>query len=129
MQDWPALMNLPQSTRRAATVRSESSATITGDLPPSSSVTGVRCFAAAAMMMRPTAVEPVYEMWSNRSSRISVVSAAPQTTARMASESMYRGNSSASTAEVLTETSESLDSEQLPAAIEEISGRNTSALG
>ena len=33
--------------------------TMTGDLPPSSSVTGVRFFAAACATIRPTAVEPV----------------------------------------------------------------------
>ena len=36
-----------------------------GDLPPSSSVTGVRLAAAARATWRPTAVEPVKSRWSN----------------------------------------------------------------
>ena len=35
-----------------------------GDLPPSSSVTLVRCLAAAAMTTLPIAGEPVKKMWS-----------------------------------------------------------------
>ncbi len=38
-----------------------------GDLPPSSSVTGVRLAAAAAITSRPTAVEPVNSRWSKGS--------------------------------------------------------------
>ncbi len=64
MQVWPALKNLPMATERAASAGSASSATITGDLPPSSSVTGTRFSAAARMTWRPTSVDPVKIRWS-----------------------------------------------------------------
>mgnify|MGYP007123470403 CR=1 FL=1 len=38
---------------------------MTGDLPPSSSVTGVRLAAALFITSRPTGVEPVNSRWSN----------------------------------------------------------------
>ena len=56
---WPALKPLDAMMRDAATSRLASAATITGDLPPSSSVTGVRCSAAAFMTSDPTAPLPV----------------------------------------------------------------------
>ena len=61
-QVWPALTHLPQTMRAAASSTSASAATITGDFPPSSRVTGVRCSAAAAMTARPTAGLPVKKM-------------------------------------------------------------------
>jgi hypothetical protein len=45
--------------RLAVTLRSASSATKTGHLPPSSSVTGVKCLAAAAITTLPMRVLPV----------------------------------------------------------------------
>ncbi len=49
-----------------------------GDLPPSSSVTEARCFAAAAITSFPTRVLPVKKMWSKgRSSRASATGASP----------------------------------------------------
>jgi hypothetical protein len=48
--------------RSAAVSTSKSSHTIVGDLPPSSSVTGVRLSAAERMTVRPESAEPVYTM-------------------------------------------------------------------
>ena len=47
-------MNLPQAIRRAVMSSGASAQTRHGHLPPSSSVTGVRCRAAAAITARPT---------------------------------------------------------------------------
>jgi hypothetical protein len=62
----PELLIFPQIIRFAAISRSPQVAgsTITGLLPPSSSVNGVRCFAAAAEIIRATRPFPVYMMWS-----------------------------------------------------------------
>src|SRR3546814_9653602 len=67
MQVWPLLSHLPVARRAAACSMGKSAATIAGDLPPSSSVSGVRLGAAAAITLRPTAVEPVNTRWSNGS--------------------------------------------------------------
>jgi len=56
---WPALTNLAQMILLATTSTLASSRTTAGLLPPSSSVTGVRCSAAALATMRPTPPEPV----------------------------------------------------------------------
>ena len=59
---------------------------IAGDLPPSSSVTGVRFAAAACITMRPTPVEPVKIRWSKgRPEKTCAMSAPPVTTATSAS--------------------------------------------
>ena len=50
--------------REAAVSTSKSSQTIVGDLPPSSSVTGVRFSAAERITVRPASAEPVKMMWS-----------------------------------------------------------------
>ena len=50
--------------RVAASAMSQPGSTTAGDLPPSSSVTGVRCSAAVRITVRPTAGEPVNTMWS-----------------------------------------------------------------
>ncbi|ALJ72234.1 hypothetical protein TR70_2723 [Burkholderia pseudomallei] len=59
MQVWPAFSVLPVMTASTAASKRARGPTITGDLPPSSSVTGVRCSAAARITCRPTFVEPV----------------------------------------------------------------------
>src|SRR3546814_7761809 len=64
MQVWPLLENFPQTILRAASSISAVESTIVGDLPPSSSVTEVRCFAAAAITILPTCGLPVKKMWS-----------------------------------------------------------------
>jgi hypothetical protein len=64
MQTCPALKVLAQRIRSAAVLTGKSGATIAGDLPPSSSVTGVRLRAAFAITARPVAPEPVNSKWS-----------------------------------------------------------------
>ena len=55
---------------------------ITGDLPPSSSVTGVRLSAAARITCLPTAVLPVNSRWSKgKAEKAAATSASPITTA------------------------------------------------
>src|SRR5271166_3959876 len=67
MQVWPALKVLAQRMRSAAVPIGKSGATIAGDLPPSSSVTGVKLRAAFAITDRPVAPDPVKMMWSKGS--------------------------------------------------------------
>ena len=67
MQVWPALKVLAHRMRSAAVLIGKSGATIAGDLPPSSSVTGVRLRAALAITARPVAPEPVKIRWSKGS--------------------------------------------------------------
>lgn len=55
----PAFVVFPYRIRFAASFRSVCASRITGDLPPSSSDTGVRCFAAAPAIMRPMRPLPV----------------------------------------------------------------------
>jgi len=58
---WPAFRVLPYRTRFAAILRFVVLGSITtGDFPPSSRVTGVRCSAAAFATMRATTPFPVY---------------------------------------------------------------------
>ena len=58
----------PDATRFAATSRRVCAVTMHGHLPPSSSVTGVRWRAAAAMTDRPTGALPVKKRVSNGTS-------------------------------------------------------------
>ena len=67
MTDVPAL----KAAIEQAPARSASSRTMKDDLPPSSKNTFVRVSDAAAMTLRPVAVEPVKEMMSTRGSRTS----------------------------------------------------------
>jgi hypothetical protein len=58
---WPAFTVLPQRTRFAAILRFVVLGSMTtGDFPPSSRVTGVRCSAAAFATMRAITAFPVY---------------------------------------------------------------------
>ncbi len=59
MQVCPVAANTPATRPLAAACRSASGNTTCGDLPPSSSVTGLRFSAAATATLRPVAVEPV----------------------------------------------------------------------
>ncbi len=67
-------------------------ATIAGDLPPSSSVSGVRFGAAAAITLRPTAVEPV-NTWSKGSAENAPPSSAPPVATAMRSSGNTSVNS------------------------------------
>ena len=129
MHVWPALMCLPHTMRRAATARSASAATIVGLFPPSSSVTGVRCFAAAAMTTLPTLVDPVKKMWSKRVSSSAVVSGTPPSTTATASSSRYCGMRRASVAAVAGASSDGLATTQLPAASAAAMGSTRSCTG
>ena len=64
VQICPAFRHLTNRMRCAAVASGKSSQTMAGDLPPSSSVTGQRLAAAAAITARPVAPEPVNSRWS-----------------------------------------------------------------
>ena len=67
-QPWPAWMQTANAAAPTAAARSASSSTIAADLPPSSRNTFFSVGAAAAMIARPVAVEPVNETRSTRGS-------------------------------------------------------------
>ena len=67
-QVWPAFTNAPHTIPRAARSRSASRHTTAGSLPPSSSSTGVRFRAAAAITLRPVATLPVKTILPTRGS-------------------------------------------------------------
>lgn len=65
----------------AVTFRSVDAPTMTGHLPPSSSVQGTRFSAAARATILPTRVDPVYMRWSKgRLLNVAATSAWPVTT-------------------------------------------------
>mmetsp|Transcript_10742 Transcript_10742/g.28716 ORF Transcript_10742/g.28716 Transcript_10742/m.28716 type:complete len:231 (+) Transcript_10742:766-1458(+) len=115
MQIWPAFKHLPDRIRLAATLRFAPGRTMVGDLPPSSSVQGVRCSAAARATTRATAPLPVYMMWSQRSSSSAVASGMAPVTTATASGSTYLGRSSFRRASEAGEISEGFRRQQLPA--------------
>ena len=95
---------------------------MTGLLPPSSRVTGVRFSAAARMTWRPTAVEPVNSRWSKGSEANSCeTSISPPTATTFSGEkrSASRRDSSSPVAGV---NSEVLIITRFPAASAEVSG-------
>jgi hypothetical protein len=67
VQIWPAFSSLANRMRSAARRSGKSSQRMAGALPPSSSVTGTRLAAAAAITARPVWPEPVNSRWSNGS--------------------------------------------------------------
>ena len=67
-QPWPACTQTENAAVPTAAARSASSSTIAADLPPSSRNTFFSVGAAAAMIARPVAVEPVNETRSTRGS-------------------------------------------------------------
>ena len=82
-----------------ATSRSASAKTTFGDLPPSSSLTGTRCCAAARITARPVTVEPTKLMWSMSGCPVSATPASgpsPVTTLSTPGGSPARRPSSAS---------------------------------
>ena len=62
MHDSPLLLKMPYSTPATAWSRSASAHTMVGDLPPSSSDTGMSFSAASLAMPKPTDVPPVNAM-------------------------------------------------------------------
>ena len=122
-------MNLPQTIRRAVMSSGASAQTRHGHLPPSSSVTGVRCRAAAAITARPTLVLPVKKMLSNLSrSSASAASRSPCTTA-MYSSGKVALMSWAIAAAVCGANSDGLSTTQLPAASAPTNGESRSWSG
>ena len=100
-----------------------------GDLPPSSSVVGVRLFAASAATLRPTAVEPVKKRWSNgRPANRAATEASPCTT-QNSSASKTPCTSSAIKAEVRAVNSLGLSITRLPAASAVATGPKASCTG
>mmetsp|Transcript_6826 Transcript_6826/g.16962 ORF Transcript_6826/g.16962 Transcript_6826/m.16962 type:complete len:223 (-) Transcript_6826:302-970(-) len=116
MQICPQLKNLPARIRRAATGIFAPGSTMVGDLPPSSSVMGVKCSAAALATARATTPLPVYRMWSQRNLSSAADSGIPPLITITASGSTYFGNSLANNSSVLGAISEGLRRQQLPAA-------------
>src|SRR4051812_38833758 len=70
-QPWPAWMQAANAVAPATAATSASSSAMAADLPPSSRNTFFSVGAAAAMIARPVAVEPVNETMSTRGSVVS----------------------------------------------------------
>lgn len=73
-QPWPAWVTMLNAANMAAAAKSASSSMITADLPPNSRKTRLTVWLAAAMILRPTAVDPVKVITSTSGL---VVSASP----------------------------------------------------
>ena len=125
----PALSSLPTAIRGATTARSAPASTIAGLLPPSSSVTGVRFSAAAFATIRPTAVEPVKNRWSNGSLANAAPVSAPPVTTVNSSGAKRCAIASASSADVAGVTSDGFSITRLPAASAPIAGASASCTG
>ena len=63
---WPEFIVFDQAILFAAIFKSALSSTIQGDLPPSSSVTGVKNSAAERITIFPNSLPPVKNIWSKR---------------------------------------------------------------
>ena len=102
---------------------------ITGDLPPSSSVTGVRLRPAASATSRPTRVEPVKIRWSNGSEAkaFAISSSMPVTVISVASN--FAAMTSRSSAENRGASSLGLIITRLPAASAPTAGASVSCSG
>ncbi len=100
---------------------------ITGDLPPSSSVTLARCLAAAAITILPTRVLPVKKMWLNGSSSSAVATlTSPSNSATSFSSNTSRMITPAIFA-VAGQRSVSLTMQVLPAATAAATGPSVEA--
>ena len=89
---------------------------MTGDLPPSSSVTGTRFFEADCITFAPTFVEPVNRRWSKGSSANCWLISGPPVTTATSSSAKYLGIVSANRAAVSGTNSEGFSNARLPAA-------------
>lgn len=112
----------------AANARSASAATSVGDLPPNSSVTGVRNLAAASNTCTATKPLPVYMMWSKRCFSSSFVSGTPPCTTRMASESKYFSTRRSMSTAHAGDISDGLMTAVLPAAMAATRGAKHSCI-
>ncbi len=70
VQPWPDIEQTPPAARGSTVARSASSSTMWVDLPPSSITVFFTVGAAAASILRPTAVEPVKVTMSTRGSKV-----------------------------------------------------------
>ena len=100
-----------------------------GDLPPSSSVVGVRLAAAACATLRPTAVEPVNTRWSKGSALKALATVASPCTTQTSSGVKNWASNCASWAEVWGVSSLGLIITRLPAANAVIAGASASCTG
>jgi len=89
----------------------------------------VRCFAAAAITTRPTAVLPVKKTWLKRCSSRAVVSGTPPGTTRIASWSRYAGARRTNRSDVAAVTSDGFMTTVLPAATAPAAGTSRSCTG
>ena len=110
--------------RSAALPMSALRPTSTGDLPPSSSVTGTRLAAAAVITARPTAVEPVNTRWAQGWALNSVATSTPPLTSATTSGAKCSASAAASTAAVRGAISDGFSMARLPAASTLASGEN-----
>ena len=100
-----------------------------GLLPPSSSTTGVRCFAAASMMAWPTFGLPVKNIWSQRtSSSQSFIAPEPGKPQTNSGGNTFDRISSKSSL-VCFDVREGLSATQLPAAMASTMGTSASCTG
>src|SRR5574337_886202 len=129
MQVWPALRNLPAAMRATLRAVTQPGATIAGDLPPSSSVTGVKLGAAAASTFEATAVEPVNSRWSNGSATNAAATSVPPCTTATRSDGNTSASTSASSADVRGVYSEGFSITWLPAASASTSGTSARLTG
>ena len=100
-----------------------------GDLPPSSSVVGVKLAAAALATMRPTAVEPVKNRWSNGRLENSAANAPSPNTTQTSSGANAWPINSAIKADVAGVNSLGLSITRLPAASAVMTGPSASCTG
>ena len=102
---------------------------IAGDLPPSSSVTGVKFFAAACATSRPTAVDPVNIRWSKGSAAKALPTTASPVTTWTSSGAKIPATAVRRAAENCGVSSEGFTIARLPAASAPISGASASCSG
>ncbi|MCY1369086.1 hypothetical protein D9M69_561050 [compost metagenome] len=123
------MSSLPWAILSAASDRSHDASTTQGDLPPSSSVVGVRLAAAAAATLRPTPVEPVKNRWSNGRLAKSCATSAPPSTTQNSSAAKACCTSVAMSAEACGVSSLGLSITRLPAANAVAAGPKVSCKG
>src|SRR5581483_1598854 len=117
MQVCPAFEHAPHSAAPAAALTSASASTSSASLPPSSSSTGVRVSAHAAMILRPVGAEPVNASLSTPARQSAApVSPNPVTTWNTGCSGTTVANASASQTPIAGVNSLGLNTTALPAA-------------
>ncbi len=100
-----------------------------GDLPPSSSTTGVKVSAAARSTRRPVCVEPVNSSLSKGSPDISAATSGPPSIAMTRSGSRWRATAAHRAAAVRGVCSDGFNTTRQPAASAPITGERASWTG